>query len=110
LLPIIFVDFIAEPQVMQKLGIPLPTTTTTGKPTLPSWAETTTTPMTTPEVPVNNVALDPQLIDDLETTKAKLAENSSKVSKILTQLDNQDRELKMVNRQSWINLSKYAMN
>ena len=83
---------------MAKLGIPLPTTSTTGEPTLPSWAETTTTPMTTPEVPVNNiVSLDPQLIDDLETTKAKLAENSSKVSKILTQLDNQDRELKMVN-------------
>ncbi len=66
--------------------------------------------MITPEMPVNNIALDPQLIDDLETTKAKLAENSSKVSKILTQLDNQDRELKMVNGQSMINLSKHAMN
>jgi len=107
---ILFLDFTIEPQVMEKLGIPLPTTTTTGEPTLPSWAETTTTPMITPEMPVNNIALDPQLIDDLETTKAKLAENSSKVSKILTQLDNQDRELKMVNGQSMINLSKHAMN
>ena len=82
---------------MAKLGIPLPTTTTTADPTLPSWAQTTTTTMTTPEVAMNNPVLDPQLIDDLESTKAKLAENSSKVSKILLQLDNQDRELKMVN-------------